>query len=102
MRGGGREDERGRTPQFLYIDFYVPHTGMDLGRIELIYESYQPGDYVLTISAIDIEEQTTTLQVNLTIQGTIVHINHVIEFTICTIGAFSHHAHEPLAIRITS
>ena len=71
---GGWEGERERIPQVLFIDFCVPHTGTDLGRIELIYESYQPGDYVLTISAIDTEEQTTALEVNVTIQGIIIHI----------------------------
>lgn len=41
----------------------------DLTGIELTSSLYPPGDYVLTISAIDVEEQITTVQVNLTIQS---------------------------------
>ena len=41
----------------------------NLAGIQLTSSVYPPGDYILTITAIDVEEQAATVQVNLTIQG---------------------------------
>ena len=48
--------------------FCITYSG-DLAGTALTSNVYQPGDYILTITAIDVEEQTATVQVNLTIQG---------------------------------
>ena len=44
------------------------HAG-DLAGISLTSSTYTPGDYVLTITATDVEEQTTTEVLNITISG---------------------------------
>ena len=43
----------------------------DLAGFELISSVYSAGDYVLTMTAIDVEEQTATVNINLTIVGMI-------------------------------
>lgn len=49
----------------------------ELAAIELQSSVYSPGNYVLTISGVDIREQTAVVEVPLTIQGIIMKFQEV-------------------------
>ena len=68
-----REREAKSLTEFYQLLFLRCGFAGDITGIELTSSLYPSGDYVLTITAIDVEEQTTTVQVNLTIQS-----NHTI------------------------